>query len=142
MRILTTSSRAHPRPDLIVDTLDYVVTKYPNETLVFIHGGCPDGKKDPDKLSGDMVVDRWAKRNGFEVEDYPVTDEEWETLGLKAGPIRNKRMVGLGAELCLAFPIGDSKGTRGCASMAAKAGINTRVFELEEGNFIPYILRK
>ncbi len=141
MRILTTGSRAHPRPDLVVFTLDYFATKYMFEDFVFVHGACPDGKKDPDKLSVDMVVDRWAKRNDFLVEEHPVTDEDWDRLGYKAGPIRNKGMVALGAEKCLAFPIGDSKGTRGCARMAHKAGISTTIFELEGDKFVPYKLK-
>jgi hypothetical protein len=40
-------------------------------------------------------------------------------------------MVDLGADLCLAYPRGASKGTRGCAKMAVDAGIPTLMTEWE-----------
>jgi hypothetical protein len=48
---------------------------------------------------------------------------DWTTHGKAAGPIRNARMVALGADVCLAFPKGESRGTRGCMRLAEKAGI-------------------
>jgi hypothetical protein len=38
-------------------------------------------------------------------------------------------MVDLGAYICLAFPIGESPGTRDCIERAEKAGIRLRVSE-------------
>ncbi|WP_079674441.1 SLOG family protein [Mycobacteroides abscessus] len=40
-----------------------------------------------------------------------------------AGHYRNQEMVDLGADICLAFPLGKSNGTRDCMRRAAKAGI-------------------
>jgi hypothetical protein len=40
-----------------------------------------------------------------------------------AGPRRNARMVEKGADVCLALPYGASYGTKGCARLAKKAGI-------------------
>jgi hypothetical protein len=40
-----------------------------------------------------------------------------------AGPRRNALMVGLGAELCIAAPVGRSLGTRNCMRLAKAAGI-------------------
>lgn len=59
-------------------------------------------------------------------ESYPAY---WATLGSSAGPERNRRMVALGADLCLAYAMGTSKGTRGCARLAVKAEIPTLVTE-------------
>jgi hypothetical protein len=39
-------------------------------------------------------------------------------------------MVELGADFCIGFPLGESKGTRGCMELARKAGIPT--FDLNE----------
>lgn len=39
------------------------------------------------------------------------------------GHYRNQRMVDLGADVCLAFPLGESRGTRDCMKRAKRAGI-------------------
>lgn len=49
-----------------------------------------------------------------------------------AGNYRNQRMVDLGADLCLAFPLPDSRGTRDCIRRAEAAGIPVRVITPEE----------
>jgi len=48
-----------------------------------------------------------------------------------AGNYRNQAMVDAGAQLALAFPIGESPGTRDCVRRAAKAGIPTTIHEGE-----------
>ncbi|BBX09437.1 hypothetical protein MAIC_42400 [Mycolicibacterium aichiense] len=59
--------------------------------------------------------------------DPDVTEEwhpaDWDQYGKAAGHIRNNHMVSLGADLCLPFPLGESRGTRGCMLAAQKAGI-------------------
>jgi len=57
---------------------------------------------------------------GLEVE---VHHADWATDGRSAGPRRNARMVAMGADLCLAFPLIDSVGTRHTMHLASKAGI-------------------
>lgn len=66
----------------------------------------------------------WASK-GFPVEAHPA---KWDDFGKRAGYIRNKTMVDLGADVCLAFPLGESRGTRNCMDLARKAGIEVRVF--------------
>ena len=52
---------------------------------------------------------------------YPA---QWDLYGNAAGPIRNQAMVDAGGySVCLAFPIGESRGTRDCMDRARKAGI-------------------
>ena len=51
----------------------------------------------------------------------------WKNLGRKAGPLRNQKMVDLGADICIAFPQGESRGTRNCMKLADKAGIEVVV---------------
>ena len=53
-------------------------------------------------------------------EPFPAN---WQTHGKAAGPIRNQEMVNLGADICLAFWDGQSKGTADCIAKAVRAGI-------------------
>lgn len=76
-------------------------------------------------LGADDIADRWAW--GMKQEGWNVTPElhraDWDKFGRSAGHIRNNTMVKLGADVCLAFPIGESRGTRGCMRLAERAGI-------------------
>ena len=84
-------------------------------------GDCPTGL--------DAMVRFWCKEYG----SYPiaVVEAHWSSEGRRAGPARNARMVGVAARaarrlgiplVCEAFPLGESKGTRHCMSVAAGAG--------------------
>lgn len=79
---------------------------------VLIHGACPKG--------ADHMADILAPAHGYEIERYPA---DWKTYGKPAGYRRNADMVNLGADICLAFPLGASKGTRMCMRLASEAGI-------------------
>jgi hypothetical protein len=50
-------------------------------------------------------------------------DAQWHVYGRRAGHARNARMVLAGADICVARPIGASRGTRDCMRLAAAAGI-------------------
>lgn len=67
---------------------------------------------------------------GLPVEAHPA---DWRSCGRAAGLIRNQRMVDLGADLCLAFPLGESRGTWDCVARARKAGIEVRIIEPGQG---------
>lgn len=79
--------------------------------IVLVHGTA----RGADQLAASV-----GKSMGFVLEAHPA---EWNVHGKAAGPIRNKEMVELGADLVLAFPRGQSRGTRGCMKLAAEAGI-------------------
>jgi hypothetical protein len=80
----------------------------------------------PDLVHGDcrgldrLARDEWIMLGG----DTLTVPADWDRFGNRAGPIRNQAMVDLGDYLvCLAFPIGESRGTRDCMDRARKAGI-------------------
>lgn len=73
----------------------------------------------------DTLAARIAKAWGMRVEAHHA---DWKTHGRAAGHRRNAQMVQRGAAVCLAFPLGVSRGTRGCMELAEKAGIPVRVF--------------
>jgi hypothetical protein len=119
MRILVTGSRDWTDVAVIDDALREAVRGVPADEVVIVHGDCPTG--------ADAIVDMLALASGFTVEKYPA---QWEVHGKAAGPIRNAKMVEDGADVCLAFPQGVSRGTRGCIELAKVAGIETLVSEL------------
>jgi hypothetical protein len=93
--------------------------------LVMVHGAHWTGV--------DLHVKTWCdeqedlRRFGWLVEEpYPAN---WARYRKGAGPIRNGVMVAKGGDLCLAYPKGESSGTRGCAQLARDALIPTLVTE-------------
>ncbi|NJA56715.1 DUF2493 domain-containing protein [Streptomyces sp. NEAU-H3] len=129
-RILITGSRGWEDHDLVRAHLTAAV--YQQVPAVIIHGGCPIGP--------DAVASWWVRQHrviGLTEERHPA---DWKTHGRAAGPLRNTAMVGLGADLCLAFispctkttcrrphPHG-SHGATNCADLAEQAGIPVRRF--------------
>lgn len=67
----------------------------------------------------DRLAYHWAMSRGFAVTEYPAN---WNTLGPRAGPIRNARMLAEGKpDFVLAFPGG--RGTEDMVSKAKAAGV-------------------
>jgi hypothetical protein len=118
MRIIVTGSREWTDKrairDAILNTLHRMNTGFGPHTLV--HGDCPTG--------ADVLADEvWW-------ETFPTTPippeihrANWKLNGRAAGPIRNQQMIDQGADVCIAFPLGDSRGTRDCIRRAEAAGI-------------------
>lgn len=117
MRLLITGSRDWTDRVTIMQQLLDVARDYGDE-VVLVSGACPTGA---DKICEDM-----ARVFGWTVEQHPA---DWETHGKAAGPLRNKQMVRLGADLCLAFIKDNSRGASHCADLAEKANIRTVRFE-------------
>ncbi len=113
MRILVTGSRDWTDREAVWSALNEHAT--PGATVV--HGDCPTG--------ADHLAKQWCSTQPDIVESpHPAN---WKEHGRAAGPIRNQQMVNLGADLCLAFPLGASRGTRDCMRRAEGAGIPLRV---------------
>ncbi len=109
-RILITGSRDWVDEKAIDDALRAAFYEYGVATLV--SGGCPTG--------ADAIAERIWEAHAFPVERHPA---DWDAHGKAAGPRRNQEMVDLGADICIAFPLPDSRGTVDCAKKAKAAGI-------------------
>ena len=108
-RILVTGSRDWDDVEAMIEVLaPYNITR---DVKTLVHGGA---------RGADAIAAEIALALGWYMEEYPA---DWETHGKAAGPIRNQQMVDLGADVCLAFPKGESRGTRHCMKAAEKAGI-------------------
>lgn len=111
-RVLVTGSRNYDDKNTLFDAL---ADQY-EPGMIVVHGGA---------RGADTIACEWVKK--MQSLGYQVTTEvhqaDWYEYGKAAGPIRNEVMVDAGADVCLAFPLGESRGTRHCMSAAEKAGI-------------------
>lgn len=116
-RLLITGSRAWTDQDTLVVALFRAWEELgrPRDG-VLVSGACPTG-------ADRMAEEVWGRLWHFPIERHPA---DW-SKGKVAGPERNQKMVNLGADLCVAFPLPDSRGTRDCADRARRAGIPVHV---------------
>lgn len=142
LRVLGTGSRDLADRGLVWGFLDALAVEFAPRRIVLVHGDCPTGF--------DQIADGWAAARGFGRESYRA---DWDSCAWdcpraahrrrkrfgdtahpgmlddycpSAGPRRNALMVGLGADVCVAAPLGRSFGTRGCMRLAEAAGIPVR----------------
>lgn len=112
--IIVTGSRAHTDIDLIWGKLE----QYVEPQTVIVQGGAK---------GADRIGQAYADANALHSVTFYA---DWNTHGKAAGMIRNREMLDAYPEaLVLAFPLGESRGTRGCIAEARKRGITVKVFE-------------
>lgn len=70
------------------------------------------------KFGADWLAKSWAIQRALQCETFYA---DWTGLGRAAGPIRNGKMLGSGAELCIAFP--GSAGTENMVAQATEKGL-------------------
>ncbi|MFI5877567.1 SLOG family protein [Streptomyces sp. NPDC051445] len=85
--------------------------------VTLVHGACPKG--------ADAIAHHFGLVVGIEIEAHPA---DWDSWGKSAGFRRNADMVNLGADLCLAFIRGGSRGASMTAGLARDVQIPTEVF--------------
>jgi YspA, cpYpsA-related SLOG family len=120
-RILVTGSRDWDYGDLLNIMLD-ALQKHYVPGAVLIHGAAHGA----DTLAAFLWKKRVCKLIGEHevcIESYPVSREDWKRYGRRAGPRRNRIMAESGADICLGFPLGKARGTRGCMEIASSYGI-------------------
>lgn len=121
-RLLLTGSRTWTDAWLIASALEHWLGALGDHT-VLVHGACPTG--------ADAIAHRlWHTQAGLPVETHPA---DWAAHGRRAGFIRNAAMVRAGADACLAFVVGGSRGASMSANLAERAGIPVQRFELDTG---------
>ncbi|MFF4403662.1 SLOG family protein [Streptomyces sp. NPDC001404] len=117
-RVIVTGSRDWPDSRRVRAALNDVFDGLqPGQTLTVVHGACNTG--------ADMHAHMWCVERQH--LDDPVVEEphpaDWALHGKAAGPIRNERMVRLGADMVLAFARDASRGASHAEALACAAGI-------------------
>ena len=78
----------------------------------------------------DILGERFAKYFHYPIKIFPA---DWGKYGRAAGPIRNEQMARYAAEadrgILVAFPIGESRGTRDMIDVAKQYGLEVHVVE-------------
>lgn len=118
-RVLVTGSREHRDAPLICQALmaELRVARRLMRPMVVIHGAAK---------GLDTIAHCWAIGADRTTPDpHPAN---W-AAGKQAGHVRNQKMVDLGADVCLAFPLPGSTGTWDCVRRAKAAGIPTKILE-------------
>lgn len=121
VRVLITGDRYWACRQLAEQVVRHLVARH-GPDIIIVHGGA---------TGVDEAFAAVAERLGVKTEAHPVTGEDWQRIGKRAGPLRNARMVALGADICLAVhrSLGESKGTKDCVKQAIRAGIPTYLID-------------
>lgn len=120
-RLLITGSRDWSDYNIIAKKMAIAFSDARNAgytKIIVVHGGA----KGADSLAREFSNKVEERIDGLDIRQeihYP----EWDKHKSAAGPIRNKKMVDKGANLCLAFIKNKSRGATGCAAAAKLSGI-------------------
>lgn len=112
-RIIICGSRNFKDKELLYANVTDVLSKEENinDEIEIVTGGC---------RGADEIGKQYAIEHGYKHTEFPA---DWSKYGKKAGYIRNKKMAEYASKtnaICIAFPVGESKGTRMMMDIAAK----------------------
>ena len=126
VRIIVAGSRDYEDYGQLADILDTLMTKLQNRgidksDIEIISGGC---------RGADELGERYAKESCIKCSIFPP---DWRKYGRSAGPIRNDTMAKYAVKAdkgyLVAFPIGESRGTRNMIKLAEQHGLEVTVIE-------------
>ncbi|MCY4637910.1 MAG: SLOG family protein [Acidobacteria bacterium] len=111
-RVLVCGSRDFTDPGLVKAKLDEVRERLGGVPMRVISGAA---------RGADRMAAEWAARNGVPCDEYPA---DWDRYGKSAGYRRNEQMLTEGQpHLVVAFPQGESRGTRMMMQIASQARV-------------------
>ena len=120
-RIIIAGSRKFNNYEKLSSTINKIISTIKDESIEIISGGC---------TGADALADKYAWENEIR---FSVFAADWATYGKAAGPIRNRRMAEYAAQgdhgILVAFPIGESRGTRNMINVAKEYGLEVEVVE-------------
>jgi len=122
-RIIIAGSRQFNDYEKMLKTLDEFGVHLINtiDTVEIISGHAP---------GADALGEKFAKAYGYPLKIFPA---DWKKYGRATGPIRNEQMAKYAAKadrgILIAFPIGESKGTRNMIKLAQQYGFEVEIVE-------------
>lgn len=120
-RVIIAGSRLFNDEDLFDCTIYDLLSWIPSEELEIVSGGCS---------GADAMGEEYAERWGIQCSVFMA---DWGKYGKAAGPIRNEEMAKYASEadhgMLIAFPIGESRGTRNMVKLAKQYGLEVHVIE-------------
>lgn len=127
MRILITGSRDWNSISDVFRLIETIAHIYNPIEVTVVHGACPTG--------ADYMAHQWVGV-ARTLMPYTIIEEahpaSWKEFGRAAGPIRNREMVEMGADICLAFIRNNSKGASMTAKFAEEAGIKVYIVKVND----------
>lgn len=118
-RIIIAGSRNFQDEGLLFNTLDKIISEI-NDDIEIIHGNC---------RGADLIGEKYALANDLKVIAFPAY---WKLYSKKAGYLRNLEMAKYASEvngILVAFPLGESKGTRMMIKLAEQYGLKVYIIE-------------
>lgn len=120
-RVIIAGSRKFNDQDLFDNSVHDALIGYDSDELEIISGGCSGADR-----MGEEYAEEWDLK-------CTVFHADWDKYGKAAGPIRNEQMAKYASEadegILIAFPIGESRGTRNMIKLAKQYGLKVEVIE-------------
>lgn len=121
IRVIIAGSREFYNKELLYKEVDNILSDIYDEKIEIISGHC---------RGADSIGEQYALDKKIQLKVFPPY---WKIHGKKAGYIRNIEMAQYASEIpnaiLIAFPIGESKGTRMMINIAKEHGIKTFIIE-------------
>ena len=119
-RIIIAGSRIFNNEETFMKAMEELVIPI-DDDIEIISGGCS---------GADEMGERFARSRYYRLVVFPA---KWNKYGKSAGPIRNEEMakyaVAADRGMLIAFPIGESRGTRNMIKLAEQYGLEVEVVE-------------
>lgn len=117
IKVIVAGSREWPWPNYLQDALTFYLSRFTPDQIEVVCG---------EAIGPDTQGRLWAEARGIKVKSFPAL---WDTLGKRAGFVRNVEMAEYGTHL-IAFWDGVSNGTKHMIETAIERGLVVKVINL------------
>lgn len=115
LKVIIAGSREFKDYDKLAERCDHYLSREVGNRPIQIVSGTARG--------ADRLGERYARERGFKLAQFPA---QWDKFGRSAGFRRNEQMAEY-ADALIAFPVGESRGTRHMIRTAESNGLTVRV---------------
>jgi hypothetical protein len=122
LKVIIAGSREFTDKKMLFNKAGWWYGTLPNTPEIIVVSG---GARGADELG-----ESWAEYMQFMKLQYPVTADDWDRHGKKAGILRNVEMAKIG-DVLLAFWDGQSKGTKHMIDEALRRGMEVHVWQVD-----------